>query len=167
MKRFWRMAMKNGTKGDDIFPDCKQRNIAALDYWDKDHVNRIVEDCTKLSEDEYVQKWRLRAPHHSSGRTSVRLLWKEMKVGDRIYAKTGTLVVGKGTITGEYEYDPDILKDTMGPKWGQFVRVEWDKNFINFSFKFHAPMFTIREIKEQELHDLQNAEGALREKIVG
>jgi hypothetical protein len=158
--------MRWGKKGDDWFPDCKQRGIAALDYYYKDtgQIKRIVEDCKKLSEDEYEHIWQSRAPENPSGKYSMLRLWKEMKVGDIIYAKTGPEIVGKGTITGEYEYDLDILKDTKAFRWGQFVRVKWENEFVKFKFKFDAtPWSTIQELigpERQRFLDAERASGA-------
>lgn len=160
--KYWRMAMRWGKNGEDFFPACKQRGIAALDYyWGEGLKERIVEDCRKLTVDEYKRIWQLRAPKNPSGKYSMLRLWKEMKVGDIIYAKTGPEIVGKGTITGEYEYNPDILKDTKAFRWGHFVRVNWEKEFVKFIFKFDAtPWSTIQELIGPELQRLLDAERA-------
>ncbi|MCJ7586738.1 MAG: hypothetical protein MUQ00_02400 [Candidatus Aminicenantes bacterium] len=164
--RYWRMMMRYGEGGPDIFPDCKQRGIAALDfYWGEGQRKRVVEDCTKLSDDDYLKNWRSRALHKSGRRNSLWILWKEMKIDDVIYVKTGPWIVGKGSIIGEYEFDPDILKGTMGSKWGQFVRVEWINDFIKFKFKFRAQRFIIREIIEPELQRFLDAERASGAKL--
>ena len=46
--RYWRMAMREGNRGRDRFPDCFAKGIAALDYWDEDG-RRIVGDCRRLT----------------------------------------------------------------------------------------------------------------------
>lgn len=158
MTQYWRMAMREGSQGPDRFPDCCDRGIAALDYWD-DKGGRIVKDCRKLTEQEYEATWHAKAPRWPSPRASLRHLWLHMKKGDLIYAKTGTRVVGKGRIVGEYEYDPAILANGQdGEDWGHFVRVDWVDDFVPFDFRFHAPVSTIMPLAGQELQSLLAAD---------
>jgi len=159
--RYWLMFMTVGKGGADVFPDCKQRGIAALDYcWGNGLKKRIVGDCRKLSEREYKDLWRSRARRNGTGNISLRRLWKEMKVGDVIYAKTIPWIVGKGSIIGEYEFDSNILNGTTGAKWGHFVRVAWKNDFIKFKFSSPSRKHTISEIINPDLKKLLKAERA-------
>lgn len=161
--RYWRMAMRDGEGGPDRFPDCKQRGIAALDYYrDKYLKERVVDDCRNLTEDEYNLQWRQRAPRKSARKTSLKLLWTKVNIGDVIYAKTGTMIVGKGAVTSEYDFDPDILKGAKGPNWAHFVRVKWEDSFIPFKFIFIEFRFTLYEIEGTELKNLLSAERAAK-----
>jgi hypothetical protein len=47
-----------------------------------------------------------------------------MKKDDIIYAKKGPYIIGKGVITKEYRYDPNILRGTIA-NWEHFVTVNW------------------------------------------
>ena len=162
--KYWRMAMREGEGGPNRFPDCKQRGIAALDVFSRKTGQRVVEDCRKLTADEYEARWRQRAPHYPSGRYSLRQLWQEMKCGDVIFAKIGPKAVGKGVITAEYAFDPKILAGVreMGKKWGHFVRVQWEEDFPPFSFRFSVPRFTVRKLEGKELEKLSRAEKLAR-----
>lgn len=161
---YWRMAMREGIGGPTRFPDCKQRGIAALDFFQNETGQRIVKDCRQLSIEEYESIWRARAPRYSTGRCSLRRLWREMKCGDIIFAKLGPRAVGKGVITAEYEFDPKILQDVqkMKKKWAHFVRVRWEKDFPPFNFKFSAPNYTVRRLEGDELQDVLRAEKTAR-----
>jgi hypothetical protein len=157
--KYWRMAFREGNQGRDRFPDCKIMGIAALDYWDKTG-HRTVDDLRKIKDkSRYDQIWRAKDPANSSARTSLRHLWMDMKIGDVIYAKTGTRVVGRGRVSSKYSFDPEILRDTPGgARWAHFVRVKWEKNYQGFFFKFDAPQHTILELKNKSLLSLLKAE---------
>ena len=161
--KYWRMAMRDGEEGRDRFPDCKQRGIAALDYYrDKSCQIRYVDDCRNLTKESYIRL--LHGKISVSGYNSLLSLWSKMKVGDVIYARSAPLIVGKGIVTSGYEFDPDILKGAAGPKWAHFVRVKWDDIFIPFIINFGENRLTLREIKGEELKNLLNAEKAAGDK---
>ena len=63
---YWRMAFRIGIQGYEMWPECYKRGIAALGYYDMDRTP-IVEDCSKLTEDEYNEIWRRKWPekYHS------------------------------------------------------------------------------------------------------
>ena len=161
--RYWRMAMREGEGGPNRFPDCEQRDIAALDFFRPGSGQRVVEDCRQLSIEEYESRWRKRAPHYSTGNYSLRQLWREMKCGDIIFAKYGPKAVGKGIIRAEYKFDPQILDlPVMKKKWAHFVEVTWEKDFISFDFPFSAPRYTVRRLEGDELQDVLRAEKTAR-----
>jgi len=165
--RYWRMAMREGNQGLDRFPDCYAKGIAALDYWDKHH-RRIVTDCRRLTPEQFEETWRRKWPKGTSPRASLRHLWRDMKKGDIIYAKTGTQVVGKGRIISEYAYDPTILRGTTGgERWAHHVRVRWETNFVPFHFRFDAQQFTILELTGPRLASVHKAERAARRHAAG
>ena len=157
--KYWRMAFREGSLGRDRFPDCKRMGIAALDYWD-DTGNRIVGDLRKIKDEGlYYRIWKEKDPKNSSARTSLRHLWLDMKIGDLIYAKTGTRVVGKGHVTSKYTFDPQILQGTPGgARWAHYVKVNWEKDYPGFFFKFNAPQHTILELRGESLLSLQRSE---------
>ena len=165
--RYWRMAMREGNRGRDRFPDCFAKGIAALDYWDNNW-RRIVTDCRRLTPERFEETWRRKWPKGTSPRASLRHLWLDMKKGDIIYAKTGTQAVGKGRIISEYAYDPTILRGTAGgERWAHYVRVRWETDFVPFHCDFDAVQCTILEMTGHRLTSLQEAERTARRHVAG
>lgn len=162
--KYWRMAMRDGVGGPNRFPDCRQRGIAALDFFIRNTNRRVVADCRELTIEEYGSKWRKLALRFNTQRCSLQRLWSEMKCGDIIFAKFGPRAIGKGIITAEYAFDPNILRDVkeMKLKWAHFVRVQWEKDFIPFQFSFSAPNYTVRRLEGDELKEVLRAEKAAR-----
>lgn len=152
--RYWRMAMREGPRGMNRFPECFDRRIAALGW--EHRGGDIVGDCRELTPDEYNDKWSRSWRQATSPRRSLWYVWREMKKGDIIYAKCGTMVVGKGTIIRGYAFDPRIGEAThLG---SHFVRVAWDTHFTGFPFGFHAPIHTVLPLTGDELKHLRRAE---------
>jgi hypothetical protein len=165
MKRYWRMAMRWGNQGSDRFPSCRARGIAAIDYWGDDG-ERIVSDCRKLTPDQFEQIWRRKWPQGTTPRASMRHIWLDMKKNDVIYAKTGKQVVGRGIVVGEYEYDPNILRERGGKQdWAHFVRVRWEPDFVPFECEFDAVQCTILELTGERLSKLRHAEKVAHEPV--
>ncbi len=124
---YWRMAFRVGSQGEEMWPDCYRRGIAAIGYYTAEG-KPIVRDCSKLTEDEYDQLWREKDPKNTSGRASLRNLAYRMKVGDVIYVKQGPQIVGRGKVISGYQYNPRILRGAA-TEWEHFVRVDWEPDF--------------------------------------
>lgn len=107
---YWRMAFRIGSRGYEMWPDCLNRGIAAIGYYDKDG-NPVVEDCSKLTEDEYDEIWRRKRPISIQARNSLKNVAYKMEDGDIIYVKKGPYIVGKGEITKEYDMTQVFLKE--------------------------------------------------------
>ena len=123
---YWRMAMRCGTQGPDMFPECRKRGIAAIGYRD------TVEDCRKLGgRDGYQRAFRSKWCVSGSAYRSLEHLAFDMMPGDVIYVKHGPQIAGKGVVTDGYAYDPNILRGTKCP-WGHFLRVVWEQDFPTF-----------------------------------
>jgi hypothetical protein len=91
------MAFKDGNQGYSHWPDLKKRGVAAITYIPLAHT-----DLSKYPKDEPRELWsRLK----SSQKSSLSNLAFKMKLGDTIYVKDGTSIVGKGTIVSEYFFD--------------------------------------------------------------
>ena len=118
---YWRMAFRIGSQGYEMWPDCYERGIAAIGYYTNDG-EPVVEDCSKLTEDEYNKIWRRRRPRPGTARKSLKNVAYRMKKDDIIYVKQGPSIVGKGVITREYKY-PNILRGTE-EEWEHFVTVD-------------------------------------------
>ena len=121
---YWRMSMRWGNGGEDFFPQCCRRGIAALGYYCGASQEPVVADCRRITPAEFERAWRERAPHRPSPRASMRALAYEVRRGDIIYARSAPYIVARGEVTAEYDYDPNIL-DGTGCRWEHFVRADW------------------------------------------
>ena len=154
---YWRMAFRIGSRGHEMWRECKKRGIAAIGYYDMDR-QPIVEDCSKLTEDEYNESWRRTAPRNTTGRASLRNVAYRMSIGDVIYAKQGREIVGRGTVTHSYKYNPSIFKGAKpNPRWGHFVRVKWDADFHAVTIPSDADLITVLRLEGERLRRLQAA----------
>lgn len=152
---YWRMAFRIGSDGVEMWPECHKRKIAAIGYYKNG--TSVVEDCSKLTLDKYNEIWRKKRPYDSSPRSSLRRLAYEMKSGDIIYVKKGPNIVGKGTITKEYQYNPDILKGTSSD-WEHYVSVDWERNFPEFRLVLGADRITVLKLDGDRLDKILKAE---------
>lgn len=153
--RYWLMALREGNRGDDMWPDCFKKGIAAIGYAD-DHGRPVVTDCSRLSLAEYDRFWQKKYPRNTSGKASLRRLAYEMQPGDTIYVRGGMkAIVGKGKIINRYKYDPKIFK----AGWEHYVKVEWEKDFPELKLHLKTPpLLTVFELVAQNLREIQTAE---------
>lgn len=127
---YWQMRFKHtddaGVCLADMWPDCFQRGIAAIGW------GRFLGDLSGLSEQELDEKWQGKyGRHRHSALRSLKYVVYCMREGHTIYAVDGSWFVGKGVVTGEYDYDPKILAGAKY-KWEHYVRIDWEKNFPPF-----------------------------------
>ncbi len=124
----------------------------------------LVEDCSKLTEDEYDEIWRRKWPKSGSARNSLKNVAYRMKKGDIIYVKQGLYIVGKGVITREYEYDPDILRGTEAG-WEHFVKVNWENGFPKFNLVLDADQITVLKLEGERLNKIRRMEPKIIKEI--
>jgi 5-methylcytosine-specific restriction endonuclease McrA len=151
---YWRMAFRIGDRGPEMWPECYKRGIAALGYYLDG--KPVVENCSELTEDEYNGIWQRKRPRNTTGRASLRKVAYQMKVGDIIFAKQGPRIVGRGRITSEYKYDPDILEGAEA-RWEHFVEVDWNPDFGPIDILLGAEQTTVLKLSGDRLHRLQTA----------
>ncbi|MCX7015964.1 MAG: HNH endonuclease [Candidatus Sumerlaeota bacterium] len=152
---YWRMAFRVGSRGDEMWPDCRKRGIAAIGYY-TDRGDPIVGDCSRLTEDEYNAIWRRKDPKNTSGRASLRNVAYRMKVGDVIYVKEGPWVVGRGRVTKRYRHNPDVLKGAAS-EWEHYVKVDWEPDFARVPVSLGAELTTVLQLSGERLQKLEDA----------
>ena len=146
---YWRMAFRVGPQGDEMWPDCRKRGIAAIGYYTSDG-RPIVGDCSKLTENEYDNLWRRKDPKNTTGRASLRNVAYRMKIGDMIYVKQGPYIVGRGKVTSGYQHNPRILKGTAS-EWEHFVKVDWETDFHPIKILLGAELTTVLPLSGNRL----------------
>lgn len=145
------MAFKDGNQGYSHWPDLKKQGVAAITYIPLAHT-----DLSKYPKDEPRELWsRLK----SSQKSSLSNVAFKMKLGDTIYVKDGTSIVGKGTIVGEYFFD-DVNcifsqnKDRI--PWSHQVRVQW-AHFPSVKVLTGAEPHTVLKLSEKAVEQIEKA----------
>lgn len=154
---YWRMAFKIGNQGPSQWMECYTRGIAAIGYYHNG--DPVVENCSLITEQEYLSIWKSKILRPGSARQSLRHLAYDMQPGDIIYVKDSTMIICKGTIEEGYSYDPNILSGAKEP-WEHYVKVKWKDDFIPFEHKLKAEKSTVLRLTgdrldlllEKELH---------------
>jgi hypothetical protein len=145
----WRMAFKQGSQGNDCWPECKKAGVAALGYWTNEG-DLVVKDCSKITEDKYDQIWRQQLPSETSSRSSLRNLAYRMKIGDIIYVKSGKQIVGKGIVKSGYMFD-EFLEDKFQVPWPHYVKVQWDLGFKPINILLGAEQHTLLLLNQDRI----------------
>src|SRR5581483_4843599 len=114
----WRMAFRVGKNGHELWPDCQQLGVAAIEYPPVDGIN--LSEC---SEEEVRSAW---SKVERNGKTSLKRFVREMKQDDVTYVKQGKKIVGKGVVTGAYHFDKkNRIQAPDGTPWQHQRTVSW------------------------------------------
>ena len=129
----WRMAMRgriadDGSWMDDpveMWPQCAEAGVAAITYFPVENV-----DLSQFAEPNQVPGWAQLAP--AQQHSLHRFVW-EVRVGDVIYVKQGPMIVGKGVVQGDYQFDREgqiSCGDGIAViYWRHQRQVSWSPNF--------------------------------------
>jgi len=145
----WRMAFRVGSGGPEMWPHCLRLGVAAITYSPLAEV-----DLSKYPQGEPKDLWAKLAP---AQKYSLRQVAYVMKKGDVIYAKQGPNIVGKGIVEGRYKFDSKFrIIDDYDIPWTHQVPVEWQSNFVAVKMSLgDQPRFTVRELNENDLSELE------------
>jgi hypothetical protein len=148
----WRMAMRRGYRGEDIFKQCFNKRLAAISY------NTIFKtDLSRYSPDRRPPGWNGLA---ASQKGSISKFAWQIRAGDKLYVRDSgrpNLLVGFGYVTGKegklaYFYDErSPIKTENGEVWHHLMRVDWEHAFREIPYKDHSANTTVLEIDEDEL----------------
>ena len=157
---YWRMSFRiyRNNKPIEVWEQCRKQGIAAMGYYDEDG-EPIVGDCSKISEKEFDTIWRASGVLVPSAQSSLKHVAFHMEIGDIIYAKQGTNIVGKGTVTEEYDYEPGIVKQD-GVRWEHYVKVDWDDDFKPFTLNLGANPNIVLELNQERIDKIHEIESA-------
>ncbi len=148
----WRMAMRFGYRGREMWPECRKKGVAAIAYGPFAGI-----DLNKYEKGKPASRWAKLA------RTQRGFLQKvayEMNKGDVIYVKEGSSIVGRGVVTGPYRFDPDC--DIVHPEhpdvpFAHQVPVKWQKDFHPLSILLGSEPSTVLRLDGKRLRDLERA----------
>ncbi len=96
----------------------------------------------------------------SGAEVSLRQFVYKMRKGDTIYAKEGPLIVGKGTILGDYRYSP-----RTGLAWPQQCSVDWQDDFSPLAIQVGGnQQYAIRALARDDVRRILQAGNDARRK---
>ena len=154
----YRMAMRVGSGGQDLWPLCFSLGVAAITY------NPLATtDLSKYLPGEPTELWAELQP---TQKASLRRVAYEMNKSDIIFVKNGPKIVGRGVVTDRYKFDNlNRIIDKYGNPWPHQVPVEWDKDFVEIDILLGAEQLTVKELTDDEIQKIQFKEQKTKENL--
>lgn len=146
----WRMRMRKGNGGLDMFGQCRAKGVAAIHYEPVEDI-----DLAAFDEERLPPEWnRL----ESAQRASMRNMAWRIHGGDIIYvaASYPSRIVGVGRVKGQqdflaYHFVTDTpIEDDDGNRWCHQVDVEWQPEFSIRYPNPRAAQFTVLKLEPSE-----------------
>lgn len=151
-KTFWRMAMKFGNQGNDLWPQCKAKGVAAIAYYPLHGV-----DLNRYSSENLPTEWN---ELQNAQRGFMRMFAFEIKPGDEIFVKDGPSIVGRGKVLGKYRYvSKRTIVDPRNPDlpFAHQLPVKWEAEFKPIRISLGSEPSTILKLTDQRLEMLIKA----------
>jgi hypothetical protein len=150
--KVWRMSLRAGNHGREMWPDCVRLGVAAITYRPL-----ATTDLSKFAHGEPKNLWDELEP---SQKASLRRVAYEMAAGDVIYVKQGPKIVDKGIVAGRYEFDSQFrLAGPDGVPWAHQVPVDWSRRFTPITLLLGAEPLTVKELSSTEVERIELALG--------
>jgi hypothetical protein len=128
---YWRMRIRDGKGGQDLWPICQEHEVAAITY---DGIRDI--DLRPYSENLHPPSWN--QINGSAAKTSLsRFAW-QIRGGDTIFVASHGEIVGMGhpsANSGElgYRFDPNSpIAPNDGVPWHNLIDMDWETSFNSF-----------------------------------
>jgi hypothetical protein len=149
--KFWRMSMRNGTRGQSMVPECTKFGVAAISYSALERT-----DLSKYPQGEPKNLWNRLT---SSQKARLRRLAYEMAEGDLIYLKDGPNIIDRGIVTGKYSFDSDFrILDGNGSPWAHQVHVDWSRQFTPIKIQLgKSQQLTVEALLSNEAARIEKA----------
>ncbi len=148
----WRMKLRAGTRGDDMWPLCKEKKVAAITY---NGIRNI--DLRPYSRENHPPGW----DQVGGGKGSVSHFAWDIRGGDTIFVGDSETheLVGMGyvkALSGEpaYRFDPNSqVIAPSGETWCHLIDVDWDEKFKTIRYKDRAGQITVLRLEQNEIED--------------
>ena len=151
----WRMKMRDGVHGYDMWPLCRENGVAAITY---DGVSHL--DLRPYSRKNYPPGWE-----KVGGKGNLSQFAWDVRGRDTIYvgdSKTqevvgiGHAIAPLGELAYRFEADSPISTPS-GARWCHLIDVDWDRTFRGFPYKDRAPQSTLLKLKLDEVESFDHA----------
>ena len=146
----WRMAFRNGTGGQELWPQCQSYGLAVIAYAE------MKFDLSKYPPQVAPKKWaHLSSP---SQKYSLKAFAYGVKERHEIYVKEGSKIVGHGVVTRAYRFDRDCpVKDAGGGCWPHVIEVDWRPFSAVTVAVGDQQLYTVRPLRLEDLRKLKTA----------
>lgn len=143
----WRMAFRAGTNGFDLWPECRERGIAIIQY---NPMNDI--DLSEYPLGQPREAWKQLG---GTSQTSLRRFVGEMQVGDTIYVKSGPKIVGRGTVSSPYLFERFNPVEHNGELWQHQRKVVWDSNVPEVDNTTSQNIVTVKPLSAVDVRHIE------------
>jgi hypothetical protein len=151
--KYWRMRMRDGWHGKDMFKQCRPEGVAAIQYGPVDDI-----DLSKFHEDNPPPEWKGLKSAQSGYLKKVA--WN-IRGGDTIYVveSNPSRIVGVGRVKGAegkqaYHFRANTpIVDEHGHRWQHQIDVEWTE-FYKPGIQYQKPwatQCTVLDLKPPEI----------------
>jgi hypothetical protein len=149
---YWRMAMRDGSRGADMFPVCRDRGIAAITYGPISDI-----DLIPFSRSHKPPQWKAQKDF-SPG--SMGHFAFDIAYGDVIFVKdsVGRGIVACGVVEGgasgsrayRFERDNPVVPPS-GLPWRHYVNVSWMPDFEPIPHVARAAIIAVLKLNADEI----------------
>lgn len=148
---FWRMAMRVGAHGDDMWPQCRDAGVAAITY---DGIETT--DLRGYSLSNKPRGWTLTGSQPGS----INAFAWTIAGGDAIYVRDSAFggMVGFGYVRAPlgalaYRFDgaSQIREPRSGTAWHHLIDVDWDLAFVPFRYQDRSANTTVLRLLPDEV----------------
>ena len=156
---YWRMKLRAGSHGPDMWPLCKKHCVAAITY------NAIQNmDLGSYSGKNRPPGWQ--QIKGSAAKGSLNFFAWHIHGGDAIYVadSVSKKIVGVGFAQapiGELAYRFDAVSpivDSDGDRWRHLIDVDWDRTFVPFLYEHpRAALHTVLKLNHGEIEQFERA----------
>ncbi len=155
---YWRMSFRcrRDSEVHELWQPCFDKGLASITYHSLKNKNLIqYKKFFRENAGKYPNDW---SDLSASQKYSLRTFAFEIKQGDTIFVKKGSLIVCKGIVrTGRYIFDNSarlrcpIDKDV----WRHQLLVDWDKRFVPIKIEVgNSQRFTIEALTEEDVNKI-------------
>jgi hypothetical protein len=145
------MAFRAGKGGYEMWPYCHDLGVAAIEYNPVDGI-----DLSRYPEGEPKSAWSQLAPTQHA---SLKRFVHEMEEGHIIYVKQGPMIVGKGVVSGPYQFDKkNRIREPDGTPWQHQRPVEWTAGFPTVRIQIgRPPIVTLVPLSREDVDAVEDA----------
>jgi hypothetical protein len=156
----YRMAFRFGSQGRSWWEECRRAGVAAIGYGPMMDIDLSSVDLCDLDGLDSAMKERW-DELDAAPKGSLRKVVCHMKAGDIIYVKEGTQIVGRGKVSGPYQFCPDTpiayYREYDGFRWQHQVPVDWDPAFKAIDILLGSELTTVLRLNENRIAKLNGA----------
>jgi predicted HNH restriction endonuclease len=142
------MAFRCGKGGYEMWEKCLDLGVAAITYGPLTDI-----DLSKYGKFEPRKYWKDLAP---AQKVSLKRFAYKFKVGDIIYTKKGTMIVGRGIVSGKYRFVKNTTLSCPNNKeyWHHQIPVKWENDFIPIKILLGAEQFTVVPLDTSQVNSI-------------